>query len=435
MKQDNGYHILTLVIQKHADIPRVRSKVKLLVRTIGGPPEQMTGIAVGASELSRLLLQRYGGGKVRVSVFPVEHEPADGSGLELVFHSNAGCIQGRICILDNEALMNSPPFPGLQRVFAEVRAQGAVRGRSLIAHCRSRDLGVAWDEIYGHLSGIRKELFADTEESYMENLRAKHDEVTRLLKEKTEQNQLLDQSNNELLQLSNDLEELARERTIIEMSLRIADQVRNPATIIGGMARRLLDKAELEQRDAKKVRMIIGEAAKIEKIVGQFNEMAARRRTSFNREDIIALLKDAMQACPTLQRRHIRVQLHGAEMKTEVHANRQLLKIALVHVLRYLAHRSPEPDGLEIFVSSDAGTVVRFVTTVDSSRVSDTQEPGEEQENEQQGGLELVRQILGEHQASLLAGRSRGGEMELTLRFPLVFHQQDMEQNSDDSRE
>lgn len=35
-----------------------------------------------------------------------------------------------------------------------------------------------------------------------------------------EQNLLLDQSNNELLQLSNDLEELARERTIIVMSLR-----------------------------------------------------------------------------------------------------------------------------------------------------------------------------------------------------------------------
>lgn len=30
----------------------------------------------------------------------------------------------------------------------------------------------------------RKELFADTEESYMENLRDKHDEVLQLLKEK-----------------------------------------------------------------------------------------------------------------------------------------------------------------------------------------------------------------------------------------------------------
>ncbi len=436
MSRDKGYHILTLVIQKDADIPRVRSKVKLLVRTIGGPREQMTGIAVGASELSRLLLQRYGGGKVRVSVFPVQHEQADGSGLELVFHSNAGCIRGRICPLDSETLLASPPFPGLEQVFAEVRVRGGVRGRALTAHCRSRDLGVAWEEIYGHLSGIRRELFADTEESYMENLRAKHDEVTRLLREKTEQNQLLDQSNNELLQLSNDLEELARERTIIEMSLRIADQIRNPATVIGGMARRLLDKAKLEPREEEKVRLILGQAAKIEEIVGQFNEMAARRRTSFNREDIVALLRDALQACPTLQRRHIRVQLHGEENSGEVHANRQLLKIALVHVLRYLARRSPEPDGLEIFVSRDRGMVVRFVASIDNSREVDLEQPQEEQEEEEpRAGLELVRQILAEHQAELLTRRGRNGETELTLRFPLVFREQDLRQNSDDSRE
>ena len=35
MNPDNTHHMLTLVIQKDADIPRIRSKVKLLVRAIG----------------------------------------------------------------------------------------------------------------------------------------------------------------------------------------------------------------------------------------------------------------------------------------------------------------------------------------------------------------------------------------------------------------
>jgi hypothetical protein len=431
MKEENSYHILTLVIQKDADIPRVRSKVKLLVRAIGGPMPQVTGIAVGASESARLLLQRYGGGKVSVSLFPVDRFPVVGCGVEMVFQANDGCIQGALCPLDTASLLGLPPFPGLRRVFAEVRVEGGVRGRRLVVRCRSRDLGVDWQEVHDHLSSIRGELFADTEESYMENLRAKHDEVTRLLKEKTEQNRLLDQSNNELLQLSNDLEELARERTIIEMSLRIADQVRNPATVIGGMARRLLQKGALEEKEKKKIHLIAAEADKIEQIVKQFNTMAARRRTVFSRENLVTLLRDALQACPTLQRRHIRATVHGPEKEVAVHANRQILKIALVHVLRYLSRQLEDGADLEIAISGERGAVVRFAAARDEDLVvpAGTENENLQEQGEQKGrvpGLGLVRQILDEHQAEMeVIDIEHGGGV--VIRFPVVLREQDMD--------
>ena len=72
MNPEKPHHVLTLVIEKEADVPRIRSKVKLLVRAIGAPVLQVTGLAVGASETARLLLLRYGGGKVRISLFPYE---------------------------------------------------------------------------------------------------------------------------------------------------------------------------------------------------------------------------------------------------------------------------------------------------------------------------------------------------------------------------
>jgi len=426
MMMDKPHHVLTLVIQKEADIPRVRSKVKLLVRAIGASVQQVTGLAVGASETARFLLQQYGGGKVRISLFSQEVVRLE-CGVELLFHGNAPCLRGKVCPLDEQALLALPPFLGLLKVFDSLQVQGGIRGREIIITCRSLKLDVAWENVHGRLSVIRRELFADTEESYMENLRAKHDEVVRLLREKTEKNRLLDQSNNELLQLSNDLEELARERTIIEMSLRIADQVRNPATVIGGMARRLRDKGELSDRDRKKINLIATEADKIEELVKQFNAMAAERRTLFARENLVVLMEDALQACPTLQRKKIRVTLDTPPQPVEIHANRQVLKVALVHVLRYFSQQSAEDEELSVVI--DKGTEPQVLITGKTESVEPVQSGGSdgreiEAEPARDTGLELVRQILAEHQAEFSAEIDADGRMAIRIHFPRVFHEQ-----------
>lgn len=424
---DKAHHILTLVIQKEADIPRVRTKVKLLVRAIGAPVLQVTGLAVGASETARLILQQYGGGKVRISLFPQEVVPLE-CGIELLFRGNAPCLSGKVCPLDEHALQALDPFPGLMTVFDVVQVQGGIRRRRITVHCRSRKLGVAWENVYGRLSGIRRELFADTEESYMENLRAKHDEVVSLLREKTEKNRLLDQSNNELLQLSNDLEELARERTIIEMSLRIADQVRNPATVIGGMARQLLDKGGLPEREQKKINMIAAEADKIEEIVKQFNAMAEQRKILFDRENLVALLGDALQTCPTLRRKNITIKLDAPSDPVEIHANRQVLKIALIHVLRYLTRLLVEGEDLDIVVENRDEPLVSFSARSKGlqyrvgSKGPDNIEAVDE--TAQETSLELVRQILAEHQAGLTMENDGDGRTGISIRFPRVFQEQ-----------
>jgi len=427
MKPEGTHHILTLVIQRDADIPKIRSKVKLLVRSIGASILHSTGLAVGVSEMARLLLTRYGGGKIRVSLFPLNGVPVE-CGLELLVHGKSACLLGDICPLDQDALLSSPPFPGLEKVFEIVQVHGGVKGRKISVHCRSTKLGVAWDDIHGHVSSIRRELFADTEESYMENLRAKHEEVVRLLREKTEKNQLLDQSNNELLQLSNDLEELARERTIIEMSLRIADQVRNPTTVIGGMARRLLDKGELSEREKKKISLIAVEATKIEKIVHQFNTMAAQRKTLFGRENLVVLLKDALQACPTLSRKHIRNEFAAPGEPVEIYANRQLLKIAFIHVLRYVTNLSQEGEVLKIKVENDDEVQVMFSILLkpqESEAVGAlTAHLHAAVDTDLDTGLELVRQILSEHQAGLSVENTEDGGLTISMDFPQVFREQ-----------
>ncbi len=426
MTAEKPHHILTLVIQKEADIPMVRSKVKLLVRAVGAPVLQVTGLAVGASEAARFILRHYGGGKVRISLFANRAERA-ACGMELIFHSNAACLAAEVCPMDEQALKGLSPFPGLMKVFESVQLQGGARGRKITINCQTTRLGIGWEQVHGRVTAIRRELFADTEESYMENLRAKHDEVVRLLREKTEKNRLLDQSNNELLQLSNDLEQLARERTIIEMSLRIADQVRNPATVIGGMARRLLSKEELSGPARKKIALVAAEADKIEGLVRQFNTMAAERRTLFGRENLTELMEDALQACPTLQRKDIRIAFDAPQQPVEIHANRQVLKVALVHALRYLTRQVSEGGTLSIVIGNRPRPQVLMKGRAEPEKAGIATEPDSragEVQSGQDAGLELIRQILAEHQAESEVEQDRDGVMVISMHFPLVFHEQ-----------
>ena len=424
---------MTLLVEKSADIPMVRRKVKLLAQSIGCRPRLMAGLATAASEMGRLLLNACQGGKVEVAFLSGggdRHETF----LEIVFHSKEGCrveaLQGGTKGITGKEISGVAPFLSLRKVFEEVEIEGGAGIQPLVVRCYS-DLSELpeTEKLFQRITSIRKELFVDTEESYMENLRAKHDEVLRLLQEKTEQNRMLDQSNNELLQLSNDLEVLAQERTIIEMSLKIADQVRNPATVIGGLSRQLLRKGELEKKAALKIQQIAVQAEHIDQVVHRFHTMADERRDLFVQEDLIQLVKDALLSCPTMVRRRITPLFEAGERAIFIHANRRILKVALVHVLRYAATLTL--TGGQLAVEVDSSQESATVTVIDqgvgfaASALDELSQPIENKPLVGQPGLSLVQHILAEHQGEILAESSteNGEEGRIILRFPLTWHE------------
>lgn len=431
------HHILTLVIQKPADIPMVRKKVKLLTCSIGCSRRQVARFATAASELARILLTCCHGGKISLSFLrsAAGAEPA-GLVLEFVFDSSGPCDawmeerKKKFCA-EGKNLVAGPPFLGVHRVFEEVEIEGGVGTVPLTIRCR-RSLAhlPGTENLLTRIKAIRKDLFADTEESYMENLRAKHDEVLRLLEEKTEQNRMLDQSNNELLQLSNDLEALAQERTIIEMSLKIADQVRNPATVIGGLAGQLLRKGLLPEKAARKIQQIADQAERIDQIVHRFHAMADERRDLFVQEDLVLLVQDALQSCPTLGKRAIEPVFETGNPSVFIHANRRVLKVALIHVLRHAATVTPAGGRVIIRVDSDRKhatiTVVDQGTGFSAEDLDELGHPSESSLQIGQPGLALVRHILAEHQGVLqVANSTEPGEGgRLVMRFPLIWREQ-----------
>ena len=426
------HHLLTLLIEKGDDVPRVRNKVKIAARAFGCPRLQVTRLATAASESARFLLRLYLGGKMRLSLVRQE---GDSAGLELLFRSRMACGKGgpamaASCPVSREALLQMEPLSVLAALFDGFDLQGGIGGATITFRYQSRVNGLAWDnEMLYRAKKIRRELFADTEESYLENLRAKHDEILHLLREKTEQNRILDQANNELLQLSNDLEQLARERTIIEMSLKVADRIRNPTTVIGGLARQLVRKGGLPDAMEKKIRQIMTQADQIEAIVEQFQQMAAERRSLFDQEDLVQLVRECLQSCHALVRKAVVPVLEVEGEPVAVLANRHVLKVAILNVLRHAAKASPEGGEVRIRITAGQRGAELSVTDqgpgLDPATLDDLARPAGEELPAGRSGLMLVRQILAEHQASLAAENLEPPEhgTRLIMRFPVFWRE------------
>ncbi len=419
-------HILTLVVNRGQDIPRLRSKIKLLATTLGFRRLSVVQLAVAASEGGRLLLNMFGGGKVRISIVNFA-ETGLGSGLELVFAGKMGCfktIQNQTFCLSDFNINEVKPIPGLKKVLDAIIIKGGDHGQPLhlygLKRCR-----LSWDDLQKKSSGIRNQLFADTEESYLENLRAKHAEVIKLLQEKSERNLELDRINDDLLKLNQELESLANERTIAEMALKIADQVRNPASVIGGLAGLLARKLpELGGREKEKLNAIIDQAHKLEDIVKNFEELADRENRYFVEEDLAEIIKEVINSCSVIKQKAIKIDLQLPAESLTVKANRSIIKIALLHILRNSCEASNPGSKIEVELTRHKGQPI--IRVADRGRnipekIMDKLFTSQALKQKYAKGLSLVivKQIMAEHQGDIEIKNREGGGVEATLTFPV----------------
>ncbi|MBI5556285.1 MAG: HAMP domain-containing histidine kinase [Deltaproteobacteria bacterium] len=417
-------HIITLVINRRQDIPLVRSKTKLLAGAAGCPRLAVTQLATAASEMSRLLWQRYGGGKAHFSVIHML-DRGEQTGMELHFEGRKPYINlgdgSRADTVSNLRIRED--FDSLEQVRGArcvldkvVLAQGLVWGMPLRIKCLKWGLGLGWDELQ-HVAGrIRRDLFTDTEESYVENLKIKHDEVRKLLKEKSARTRELDRVNGELLLLGKNLEELAGERTMVEMSLRIADRIRNPAAIIGGIANLLQARNLGDEKEKNRLRALRKQAEKLEEAVRDFDGLARRNRSLFDDEDLVDAVREALTLCVTLNRKKIRVQVVTPDKRVRVKANRRTLTIALLDVFRYAALASAAGGEVAIQLATCADG---HCVTVNYARthLADAGEKGEYNFTH-----DLVSQIMAEHQGAVrFRDTGRGGPQSIEIRLPLFW--------------
>ncbi len=427
-------HILTLVVRKGRDIPLVREKAKALAKICSFSRIASVQLATAASEVARFLMKTSGGGTV--SFFLIccridQHvKKTSYGGIELFFEGQAhtpieaGTNNATSHWPSLEEFERSPPIPGLKKVLDEISIEGWAPGGTLKIKGIKWGRYLSWEKIQGKDKLIRKQLFPDTEKSYLENLRAKHQEVLRLLRELTSKNRELDQANSELLQLSRDLEILAHERTMTEIALRIADRIRNPATVIGGLARILLKRFPDGTPNRDKINAIFKEAIRLERIVGDFEKLAKKHVQSFEEVDLKKIVLEVLTTWrPALLQQAIKLTENMTDAPVMIRANTQTLKVALLHVLKNAVEASRAGGEIIVTVSKDKGRP--FVSIEDQGygiKKSVMKElfkgPVTTKKSGTGLGLMMVQQIVKEHQGEIRVESAEGEGTKIILLFP-----------------
>lgn len=413
-------HVLSLVIKRERDIPTIRTKAKTMAEICGFSRVERVQVAVSASELARFTLRHLQGGRASFHMAckgPVSRG-REQSGLLLRF-------TGRSSISSDEMdeRMARAPLSGLSIVMDETSWFRDQDGNQVV-ECVKWGCRQSCGKIEEQSEIIRKELFQDLEESYLENLRAKHQEVLDLLKTLSQKNLELDRVNAELLELSRDMESLVHERTVVELALRIADRVRNPATAIGGLARILLQKLPDDFKHRAKIEAIYKEARKLEAIVRDFEGLAREQEKFFLETDLKELVQEAIGAWQaSFKNKDLEVKVSLPQEKINVFANPRTIKVALLHILKNAYEASPPGSRIEITVSRKDGNP--FVSIKDhgtgiKKEIMDRlfKELVTTKSSGTGVGLIMVHHIMKEHQGEILIDSHEGLGTTVTLIFP-----------------
>ena len=420
-------HILTLVIRRQRDIPLVRSKAKLLATFGGFSRTKRVQIALMASEMARFLLKQTKGGRVifyMVCAGNNNWAKPESSGIMVHF---LGEKIGHIFDLNGEDKYSGPRqlIQGIKTIadqleLVHLNSTGSFELKVTIlggkADC---------DRLLKGQEQIRKQLFKDLQESYIENLRAKHQEVLSLLKTISLKNKELDRVNAELLELSKDMESLVHERTVVEFALKIADKVRNPATVIGGLARILLKKLPKDFPERDKIKAIYLEAQKLEAIVKDFEGLAKEQERFFTEIVLQDLVKEILEAWqPNFEKKGIKLKFNAPQGPVRIKGNPRTLKVAILHLLKNAVDASPNKAVIEVTIERRDGRPV--IEIVD-------QGPGISSEvkaklfkelvtTKPSGtgvGLIMVHHIMKEHQGRIEIDSAPDRGTRVTLLFPL----------------
>ncbi len=420
-------HVLTLVIKRQRDIPLARSKAKLLGGICGFSGTKRVQIALMASEVARFLIKNTGGGRVvffLVCASEASNASFSGSPSGIMVHF----IGKKSCPVESYTNEEHGDFT---RIFGPMKSMADHFQVNPGTGEEGFELKVvilggqaSCDELLKGQERIRQQLFRDVEESYMENLRAKHEEVLSLLKTLSLKNKELDKVNAELLELSRDMESLVHERTVVEFALRIADKIRNPATVIGGLARIVLKRLPKDFPDREKIEAIYLEAQKLEAIVKDFEGLARQQErflTQVVLQDLVREILDAWE--PNFEKKGINLRFHTAKEPIKIRANPRTLKVAILHILKNAVDASPAGSDLEVNVEKIDGRPVLEIVDQGPGISSDvkTRLFKELVTTKPSGtgvGLIMVHHIMKEHQGQVHIESSPGKGTRVRLIFP-----------------
>jgi signal transduction histidine kinase len=232
-----------------------------------------------------------------------------------------------------------------------------------------------------------------------------------------------------LEEFNREIETLISERTMNLMAMTVADKVRNPATVIGVLCRQLIERGDVPEEVRRYLRDILEETGKLEKIVTDFSDALKSRESLFTYDNISDVVSGAISVIESeLHRKEIVFVLNMSERPLKINMQRNLLKIAISHLLRNAMDASSKGDTISVSTASENGMAVLRITDTGCGIAAEFLDkifnPLFSTKLHSFGmGLPLVKQIVAEHLGEIAVESEPCRGTVFTLRFPLRWKQ------------
>ncbi len=228
-----------------------------------------------------------------------------------------------------------------------------------------------------------------------------------------------------LEEFNRELETLVAERTMSLMALTVADRVRNPAAAIGWTCKRILEKEQISDGAREGLRNIRDEAGKLEAIVKSFQDILKSRQSMFRYEDLNIIMENVISVIrKEADNKGVKVITKLSDQPLNMNAQKNLLGVALFHVLRNALEAAPEGGGIMIETSRDDQHISLTIADTgygipaeDIDRIFD---PFFSTKRQRFGmGLPLVKQVIAEHFGNIKVESAPGKGTTFRMTFPV----------------
>jgi signal transduction histidine kinase len=237
--------------------------------------------------------------------------------------------------------------------------------------------------------------------------------------------QRIEDSNVELINLNQDIESIISERTMNLIALSVADRVRNPASVIANMINRILKKEEVTPSLQEKLAVLANESERLDEIVRDYESILRTRHMRFKPEVVNEVVESVLPLVEDERRnKEIRLALKLADPPIQCIGNRQLLRIAILHLLRNAVEAAPQGGEITVETASDGDRVTIAVSDTGEGIAADDL-PNifgvfySKKRRRMGMGLPIAKQIVKEHRGDIQVHTKSGEGTTFLVVLPL----------------
>jgi len=224
-----------------------------------------------------------------------------------------------------------------------------------------------------------------------------------------------------LEEFNKEIENLISERTMNLMTLAMADRVRNPATVIGYIGKKMLERKDISKEFRENLINIIDETKKLQNIVSDFHNILKSRESKFSYEDINEVIKSVL---PAIEKKDMELIVNLSEQPLKINMQKSLLKVAISLLIRNSVEALPENGRISIETYQDKDNVVLKISDsghgMTQEVIDKIFEPFFSTKKYGFGmGLPLVKQVVSEHLGEIKVESEVNKGTTFHLLFPI----------------